>query len=347
MLDPESPLLVRPRLEPAFARWCFAFARNCRADRFAAGTRSLLALNDGTLAGFDALRSDGIDFEMHSDGLLLAAVSEQELDHEWKVLSEVRELGYAGTLDLLNRADVHRLEPALTSEVVGGIYAIDERHVRPESLTAGLAQYLRAHRAEVREGVAATRIVPTGRGWSIETRSGESASADRVIVAAGVWTRQLLAQLGTRIPLEGAKGYSITSPTTAPPSLRHAVMLHEAKVGCSPFSNAFRLAGTLELAGDNLALDRRRLDAIAAAARRYLGLALPTGWVEWAGMRPLLPDGLPAIGRVPTADGVFVATGHAMLGVTLAAATADALAPLVLEDTEPELLRPFRADRDY
>jgi len=344
MLDPASPLRIQPRLDLAFASWCLRFARNCTDKRFTAGARALLELNARTLALFDQLRSEGVDFEMHQTGLVIATLSESELEKEWKLFTKLRQLGYAGRLDLLGGAEVRRLEPSLATTVVGGIYAADERHVRPETLTRALAQRLRTSGAELREGVLVTRVVRSGSGWTVEVQNGEPVRADRVVVAAGVWTRHLLAELGSRLPLEGAKGYSLTSANGH--ELQHAVMLHEAKVGCSPFAGGLRLAGTLELSGENLTLNRRRLNSIADAARRYFGFAL-AGSLEWAGLRPLLPDGLPAIGRVPTADGVFVATGHAMLGVTLAPATAEALAPLVLEDRELPVLAPFRVDRDY
>jgi D-amino-acid dehydrogenase len=344
MLNPASPLLIRPRLDLAFASWCLRFARNCTSKRFTDGALALLELNARTLSLFDSLRSEGVDFEMHSTGLLIATLSERELEKEWELLTQLRQLGYRGRLDLLSGTEVRRLEPALAPAVAGGIYAADERHVRPESLTTALARRLSAAGADVRERAAVTRIAPSGRGWVVETRSGERVVADRVVVAAGVWTRRLVESLGTRLPMEGAKGYSLTAASGH--TLQHAVMLHEAKVGCSPFSGGLRLAGTLELGGENLVLNHRRLDAIVGAAKRYLGFAL-TGSLEWAGLRPLLPDGLPAIGRAPSADGVFVATGHAMLGVTLAPATAEALATLVLEDQEPPVLAPFRVDRAY
>jgi D-amino-acid dehydrogenase len=302
MLDPASPLLIRPRLDPVFASWCFRFARNCTSSRFAAGARALLALNARTLQLFDALRSEGLDFEMQSTGLIIAALSEDELGHEWELLTQVRDLGYAGPLELLDSTDVHRLEPVLARDIAGGIYAADERHVRPEALTAALAGDLRNGGADLREGVSVTGIVPSGGGWSVRTSGGESVAADRVVVAAGVWTRRLLEQLGTRLPLEGGKGYSVTAAVNGR-SIQHAVMLHEARVGCSPYAGGLRLAGTLELAGESLVLNRRRLDAIADAGRRYLDFTVTPGSIEWAGLRPLLPDGLPVIGRVPDADG--------------------------------------------
>jgi D-amino-acid dehydrogenase len=106
------------------------------------------------------------------------------------------------------------------------------------------------------------------------------------------------------------------------------------------------LAGTLELGAKDLRLSGRRVASIDKAGRRYLR-EWPAGGARnaWAGFRPLLPDGLPAIGPVPGHDGLHVATGHGMLGVTLAPATAEVLAPAVL-GAEPSLeLAPFSIAR--
>ena len=166
-----------------------------------------------------------------------------------------------------------------------------------------------------------------------------------MVLAAGAWTGRVLAPLGVKIRQEAAKGYSLTArgEGTRP---RHALYLGEAKVGCSPFEDGVRLAGTLELAGIDLSPNRARLEAVARSATRYLRDWRPVASeLDWAGLRPLPPDGLPLIGPVPGRDGLFVATGHGMMGVTLAPSTGAALAPLILEDRLVPELRPFRIDR--
>jgi D-amino-acid dehydrogenase len=181
-------------------------------------------------------------------------------------------------------------------------------------------------------------------GWRVRTAAG-AIDADRVVVAAGVWSRELLTPFGLRLPLEGAKGYSITAAANGE-APNHPLYLTEIKVGVSPFEGAVRLAGTLELAGLNLDVDHRRVRALANHAAQYLdGLRTDRGAVEWAGLRPMTSDGLPVIGEVPGKPGLFVATGHHMLGVTLGPATGEALAPLVLEDRLVDALVPLTPGR--
>jgi D-amino-acid dehydrogenase len=345
MLDPKSPLLVRPRLDRAFLAWLLRFARNTTPARYEAGARAVLALNEPTLRLFDAFRDAGVDFEMHESGLVFVALDDAHVAEEWELLSQLATLGYPGRLELLDSRAARVLEPALSGAVAGGVYAGEERHVQPQTLTAGLLRWLGEAGVEIRDGVSVEGMSATGDGWRLRTSTGP-VDADRVVVAAGIWSRGLLEGLGARVPLEAAKGYSVTVPMRGG-GPRHALMLQEAKVGVSPFDGSLRLSGTLEFAGEDLRLDPRRIAAIVEAAGRYLEGFSGNEGTPWAGLRQLLPDALPIIGRVPGAPGVFVATGHGMLGITLAPATADALTPLVLEDRMVAALEPLAVDRRY
>jgi D-amino-acid dehydrogenase len=306
MLDPASPLYVRPSLRPAFLRWSWQFARACRPARATAATAATAALAATAGETFDLLRAEGVSFEMHSDGLLFVALSRGHL-HE-----------YAGRR--LSGSELREFEPALSRAVVEGLHAPDERHVRPESLIAGLVESLRDCIEEGREVSDLRELGP---------------EFDRVIVAAGVHTKRLIP-----LPLMAAKGYSITAPVPRAPA--RPLYLYETKIGASPFDGGFRLAGTLELGPEDLSLNARRIQAIHRGAARYLQTPLGEG-ETWAGLRPLLPDGLPAIGRID--ERTFVATGHSMLGITLGPATGEALAPYVLTGEKPPLLRPLSPKR--
>jgi D-amino-acid dehydrogenase len=344
MLDPASPLLVRPTLRPSFLRWAYEFWRSTSPSRYSAGMAAMVALGGRALGAYDTLRDAGVEFEMHADGLLFVAHSEHELAAELSALRDQQALGYGGRVEPLDGAQTMALEPALAPGVAGGILVADERHVRPETLTAGLAAHLRAHGGTVREHTGVERIERDGTGWRLLTAGGVVRS-ERVVLALGAATGRLLAPLGVRLPLEGAKGYSFTDPA---PSVRprRPLYLLESKVGVSPYDGGLRFAGTLELGSRDAGVDPRRLGALDDAAGRYLkGWRVQPGRAGWAGQRPLLPDGLPAIGPVPGYEGLFVATGHAMLGITLAPATAEILAPAVLSGLPALDLAPFSVAR--
>jgi D-amino-acid dehydrogenase len=340
MLDQESPLLVRPRADAAFLRWSVAFWRACGEDAHRAGTAATLALAHDAGERFAALRDEGVAFELHEDGLLFLVRDGAHLDDWLDAYALLGELGFDGSIRTLDRAALREREPSAAPDLAGGLLGARERHVRPESLIRGLCASLGN---AVHERAEVLGLFPRADDWRIETTAGPF-DADRVVVAAGAWTGDLLGGLGVALPLEAAKGYSVTAERGegAP---RRPLYLTEAKVGVSPYEGAVRVAGTLELGGFDLTIDARRLGAVERAARHYLpGWRPGPGRVEWAGLRPLAPDGLPVIGAVPGHDGLFVATGHGMLGITLGPATGDALAPLVLGEPSP-VLEPFSPAR--
>lgn len=341
--------VLRPRLDPAFVRWLWSFRRNCSQARFDLGVRALLALNERTLALFDSYREAGVSFEMNSAGLVLAARTHEGLGFYRRIFERLRHLGYEGAIDELDPAALASLEPAYDpSRLVGGLHATVDRFVRPEQLTAGLAASLRGDGVEIREHCALTRIARQNGALALETSDGREL-ADRVVVSAGLSTAPLLRRLGARVPLVGARGYSVTIVGRGDRP-RHALYLAEAKLGLSPFVGGVRIAGVFELGARSAQPPRDAGERLLAAARPYLSGWRPdadAGVQAWAGLRPATPDGLPLIGALPGLDGVYVASGHGMLGVTLAPATAALLSPLVLEDRAAPELVPFDPSRKF
>jgi D-amino-acid dehydrogenase len=342
-----GPLVIHPSLDPTFVRWLWQFRRSCSRARWERGVKALLALNARTIELFDEYARAGVEFEMHRSGLLLVARTAESLGSYREIFRELKTLGFQGGTTELGPSEAADLEPALNPKALaGGVHALVDRYVRPETLTAGLSSHLTERGVEIRERLEVSGLARSAGGLSIETPAGRL-EADRVVVAAGPSSPPLLARLGIRMPLVGARGYSVTisSGDTRP---RHALYLAEAKVGISSYDDAVRMAGVFELGHSQAALDRRRLARMVEATEPYFERWRPSrepAELEWAGLRPMTADGLPLIGPAPALDGVFVATGHGMLGVTLAPATAAALAPLVLEGIERPELVPFRPSR--
>ncbi|HWM08010.1 MAG TPA: FAD-dependent oxidoreductase [Solirubrobacteraceae bacterium] len=342
---PDSPLWVRPSLDPALAGWALRFWRSSRRARFRRGYAALVELNRPTLDLFDGLRAAGVETTLRTPGLVHAFLSAGEARRHLSLQRAMAGSAYEVPDDIAVGDDVAALDAALGPRVEAAYRVAGEGVVDPGRLVRSLAASV-----PVREGVAVVGVRQSGgRVRAVRTSSGEL-PCSAVVVAAGTWSAGLLRSLGHRLPLQAAKGYSFSVRLSSAPS--HPLYLGDRRVVASPMNGAVRIAGTMELSGNNRRLDWRRLVAVASASRHYLG-----DWYEhpddliglirdpWVGGRPLLPDSLPVIDRLPGAANAFVATGHGMLGVTLAPASGCALSEYMLSGRRPDVLEPFRFDR--
>jgi D-amino-acid dehydrogenase len=339
----DGPLAIRPGLDPSYVKWLWTFRRNCNRETWLRGMKAFVELNRHTTGILDGYRAAGVEFEMHDAGLLLVALDRHKLDAYAVIFRDLASLGFDGELVELSGAEARELEPVLSPATSGGVLARVDRWVQPLSLSEGLATWVDAHGVEVREGVEVRHL----GGGVVETSDGP-VEADAIVLAAGIHSQQLMGSLGVRVGMTPARGYSVTFPLEGAVTPSRALYLADARVGISTFDGGVRVAGVFELGQHGLSVSERRLDAMLRTVDPFFGSwrasAAPRA-TTWAGLRPLTSDGLPLIGRSPADTSVFLATGHGMLGVTLAPATAALLAPLVLEGRADPALAPFDPGR--
>lgn len=345
MLRSDSPLYIKPSLDRDFLRWLIAFWRNCNGRAFTQALEATAHLNRATFGLYDAMAAAGVRFEQHRDGILFVFQSPLTLERELKALEPYKQYGIEPSPAYWGK-DVRALEPALSDAINGGFWHPGERSVRPDTLTAGLTDWLVQRGVGFRLETAVTGFDHAG-GYVRAVRTSEgSIPADAVLLSAGVWTGGLARQLGAALPIQGGKGYCLDyAPPPRPVS--RPIDFAESRFACTPMDGMVRLAGTMELSGINETIRPERVAAIARAASR--GLA---GWPPEphatriaSGLRPMTPDGLPVIGWLPGFRNAAVASGHAMLGLTLAPATADGVAEMLTNGIVPEVLRPFDPGR--
>lgn len=328
MLRSDSPLYVKPSLNPPFVRFMLQMARSCTESAFRAGLDRNLALSVRSDEMFDEWREAGIDFELHRKGVLLA--------YERPTGAEAH-MRYQGVFDrhgaeaqLLDETGVHDLEPVLSDRIQAGIYYPGDRQIEPDSLTASLAAHVEKLGGRMVEKSAVTGFERCPAGVSAVRTAADRHECDAVVLAAGAWTAELAKMLGTPIMLQSGKGYSVDY-TPAPVELRTSLTFDEAHIAVTGLDGMVRVAGTMEFAGMDDRIRPARVAAIKKAAAEGI-----RGWdaeapqrVAWAGHRPMTPDGLPMIGRLDSAGNTWVATGHAMLGLTQAPVTGREIRDLV------------------
>jgi len=177
--------------------------------------------------------------------------------------------------------------------------------------------------------------------------TGSEIAGDEFVVAAGSWSPRVLTGLGIRLPIEAGKGYSLTIPESPVP-VRVPMILAESRVAVTPMGRALRFGGTMELTGINETIRPERVDQIKAAARIYypdFPMEAFDGVEPWSGLRPVSPDGLPYIGRFAPRPNLIAASGHAMLGLTLAPVTGSLVADVVAGRAPSIPLGPLSPDR--
>nr|AIU93756.1 hypothetical protein LRS1606.322 [Rhodococcus sp. NS1] len=342
----EGPARMRPHPELGFADWITKFLRASTKKGNRKSTAALQEFARDAHAHFDALLDRGVSFDQYTDGLAVVFKDEQNLRHYEQTVTTMRSLGYVGSVRVYRGEETRAFDPALHPDIAGALHLETERHVRPETLCQGLAKAIENNGGEVVEHDAVDRITERpARQWSVTTASGRTVVSDNLVVAAGFPTRTLLAPLGVKVPLEAAKGTSMTArgEGTAP---SHPLKLYENMVACSPFGNAVRLSGTFDIGNRDFTLNHKRLDMVVRQGLSYLADWHPTNLdVEWVGHRPTSADDLPIIGPVPGRTGLYVATGHGTLGVTLGPVTgALAAREIAHGQTQPQL-EPFRLTR--
>jgi D-amino-acid dehydrogenase len=329
-----SPVYVKPRLDPAFVRWSWNFWRSAtraHVQRSAPLLRDLSLLSRRCYEELAAER--GNDFGLAREGLLMLCRTEHALEEESAAAAHARELGLDARV--LDAAGLAALEPCLRTAAIGGVHYAQDCHLSPQRFVAGLLRDLEVAGARVAWNAAATRWRVEGRRGgervvALETTAGEF-TADEYLLAAGSWSPQAVRGLDLRLPIEAGKGYSLTLPR--PRALpRTCAILVEARVAVTPMQGALRFAGTMELSGLDESIDPERVRTIVAAVPAYypeFTAADFDGLPPWRGLRPCTPDGLPYIGRVRRYANFSVATGHAMMGLSLAPATGRLVAEML------------------
>jgi D-amino-acid dehydrogenase len=333
MTDPTSPLYVRPRWDPALWRWLLGFARYCTEAHVEHAMRVMAPLGKDTLGLFDQLiQEERIECGYRADGYFDACATDEGLSAARAEAAIIQRYGYGP--ELVDGDELRRREPAFGPRLLGGVYYPEAATLDPARFLARLADACRRRGVEVQEGVTVERVESrAGRVTGVRTSAGDVVGSDAVVLSTGPFSLRLAGKFGVRIPVQPGKGYhrDIDIGPNGAPRMRHACVLHESSVFCTPMDTVVRFAGTMEFSGINTALRVQRLRQLTRAARAAfpgLGTARPIS--EWCGLRPMSMDGLPIVGAVPGVDGLVVATGHGMLGLTLAPVTGEMVANLVL-----------------
>lgn len=349
MGDPTSPLYLPPKWNPSLWRWLLKFNSFCTADHVHKSMELLGPMGHRGRSLFDQLvGEENLDCRFEADGYYEVYRTPKGFEGARSEIPLQKSFGYA-TRALPGR-ELEELEPNLRPGTVGGLFFPESATVDPGRFLSALAEAVTNRGARLQTRAEVTEVLTRNRKVrGVRLKTGEVLEGDVVVLATGAYSLDLAKAGGLVLPIQPAKGYHRDLPVDgkgAPP-LNITMMLGERYVFCTPMGAFLRLAGTLELSGLNHTIIPRRLNNLTDSAGRYLkGLEGSQSRDDWVGLRPVTPDGLPVLGAAPGLGGLFVANGHAMLGLTLGPITGKILADWIVEGSPPESgLMSLRPDR--
>jgi D-amino-acid dehydrogenase len=344
-----APLSIRPDGTLYQWKWLAAMLAQCTAGRYATNKGRMVALAEYSRDCLRELREhSGIAYEGRSLGTLQVFRTEAQLEAAQRDMAVLQDAGVA--FELLQRDELAQAEPGLAharNKLVGGLRLPGDETGDCHLFTRALAAQARALGVEFRLGTAVQRWV-TERGQvvgvmvrpaqapaldgahaALDLHPEEALRFDRIVLAGGSYSRDLLKPLGIDVPVYPVKGYSLTLPLVDEARAPRSTVLDETfKVAITRFDHRIRVGGMAELAGFDLKLRQRRLDTLAHVVSDLFPGGDLTQAQPWTGLRPMTPDGTPLV-CATAQPRLFLNTGHGTLGWTMACGSAQVMADLM------------------
>ncbi|HSV34017.1 MAG TPA: D-amino acid dehydrogenase [Ramlibacter sp.] len=355
MFRNDAPLLFRPQLDWQQWRWGLQFLAQCNDTAFERNVTQLIALGSYSHAALkDVVRATGIEYQRLERGIAHYYTDQAAFDDAGEAAELMQRHGVARKV--VSRDELLAIEPAFKSfghRIVGGTYTASDESGDARLFTEQLAGLCEArgvrfhYRHDVERLDKAGGQVQAVRVRDRVSGGARQLAADAVVVACGSYSAPLLRTVGVDLPIYPGKGYSATFKLKRPELAPYVSTIDdEVKCAISRLGDELRVAGTIELAGYDLALDtpvaRARCRMLADRIEEVLPGVCDTRTDEeggnprfWTGLRPATPTNIPYIGRTPVGR-LWVNAGHGTLGWTHGAGSGKALAELISGE-QPEM----------
>lgn len=334
-----SPLLLRPDGSLFQLRWLWQMLQNCTDKAYVLNKDRMVRISEYSRELLARLEAEtGIGYEGRRQGTLQIFRTRQQIDaaaKDMQVLSD-----YGVPYELLDAAGCAAKEPALAqagSLIAGGLHLPNDGTGDCQLFTVRLAQMCADAGVVFHYNSEIQHIATQGNRISGLTAGGRHYTADRYVCALGSFSRQLLGQLGIRLPVYPVKGYSLTVPLTDETRAPVSTIIDETyKVAITRFDRRVRVGGMAELSGYAIKLNPKRRETLELVVNElFPGCGNVSDATFWSGLRPMTPDSTPIIGATRFAN-LFTNTGHGTLGWTMGLGSGKATADLV-GGVQPEI----------
>ncbi len=330
MLSSSSPFYIKPRLNGDLIRWGLTFWKSSAKSTMEKNVPHLNALLHLSRKLQSEMKQDlGNHFRMEEIGCLMLYKQANTEKHEIEMAEEAATLGIE--TKIFTATEIQAMEPEVKVNIRGGILYPIDCHLHPGDFMITLRNQLSKNGVQFQLNTNITGFEKnSNRVTSVITDKGKF-DCDELVLATGSWLPVVSKELGIDILLQAGKGYSMTF-NDMKKNLRYPAILVDDRVAMTPMGRDLRLGGTMEISGLNSPLLIKRAQSIFKAAKNYypdLPVEFPSTDKIWSGLRPLSPDGLPYIGRHSKFNNLVITGGHAMLGLSLAAATGKLTAEII------------------
>lgn len=323
MLNPKSPFYVQPRFSLPLIDWGLKFVKSATAKNVA---DAAIPLRDAALVSQrcyeDWVATPGFDFAYEHKGLFEYFMTKEKAAHGPELVDKALSLGLE--TEYLSAEAVQAMEPQTRLNIQGAVFFKCDAHLYPNKLMRNLILWSQQNGVALHPNEAVTGFEKTGSRITKVKTAKAVYDADMVIMATGSWSREVAALLDLKLPLMPGRGYSVTLENS-PFILNYPAILVEGRVAITPMDgNKIRFGGTMEITRTGTPPRMSRVQGILDSVKRFIpqfDVPLPRPEDVWYGYRPCSPDGLPYIGKVSKLDNCIVATGHAMIGLSLGAGT--------------------------
>lgn len=348
MWNAKSPFYVQPRLDIHLIKWGWKFmqvATDQHVHNAAIPLRDIALLSQSWYEHWDQLPEFNFGYE--HKGLLEIFKTAKGADKCQQLCEKAQALGLRDTV-MLTQDQLQQLEPQTEINALGALYFKCDAHLYPNKLMQQLLQTLEQQGVKLVKGEEVIGFEKQGKRIQSVVTNQAQYESDEVVMASGSWSRELAAKLQLDLLLMPGRGYSITLENS-PYQINYPSVLVEGRVALTPMDgNKIRFGGTMEITSTKTPPRMNRVQGILDAVKTVYSafdIAMPPEEKIWFGFRPCSADGLPYIGRTSKWDNLVMATGHAMVGLSLGAGTGKLVSELIGGQSPSMDIAPFHPDR--
>jgi D-amino-acid dehydrogenase len=345
MFNSTSPFYVKPRWSGDLLKWGYHFYRHANKEHVAKAAIALKEISMLSKSMYQQWASElPFNFEYKERGLLMLYQTKEIEQEEKETAHFANQHGVEA--HILSPSQIQQLEPHVKVTALGGVFFPGDAHLTPHLLIRQLIHDLKEQGVVFKTNMVLTDFIIEKQKIKTVITDLEHLFFDEVILATGSWTGTIGKKLQLNMPMQAGKGYSFITPTEK--NIQIPSIFLEARVAVTPMGESIRFGGTMEIAGVNHAINMNRVKGIVNSIPAYypeMNIKMPVQKEVWHGLRPCSPDGLPYIGKSKQIQNLTIATGHAMMGLSLGPGTGKLVQQLIDQNQTAISMEAFNPER--